>query len=167
MKGFDIYERIGQLLSIKPYRDLFQFTYVGNLPLGIYLPNTKIIPNITGFELGDILRQHHIYVTAARNEAAGMHHVEGMRCGLPVLFLNSGALPEYCGPYGIEFNLADFDQKLIEISERYPELQSKVRNCPYTSDWMAEKYENIFKKQNIYWIESIIATYNVSKDILY
>ena len=32
-----------------------------------------------------------------------MHHIEGALSGLPLIFRKSGALPEYCSDYGIEF----------------------------------------------------------------
>jgi len=32
MKGFDIYERLGLLLDVDPFKNLFDFTYIGNIP---------------------------------------------------------------------------------------------------------------------------------------
>ena len=32
------------------------------------------------------------------------------------------------------------------MRERYPELCQKVLDCPYTGDWMAAKYEALFKE---------------------
>jgi len=144
MKGFDIYERLDQLLEIEPFANMFEFTYIGNVPIGVNFTNTKVIPPIAGTDLANILRQHHIYLTAARNEVAGMHHIEGMRCGLPVLYLHSGALPEYCAPYGIEFTLTNFEEKLLEMYKRYLELKEEVLKCPYTGTWMAAQYEEVF-----------------------
>ncbi|MEM7532474.1 MAG: hypothetical protein AAF639_09865 [Chloroflexota bacterium] len=144
LKGFDIYERLDQLLAIKPYQDLFEFTYIGNIPLGVNFQHTKVIKPIAGAELADALRSQHVYLTAARHEAAGMHHVEGVRCGLPVLFINSGALPEYCHPYGIEFTLINFEQKLMEMHQNYTDYRIKVLDCPYSATWMAEQYEQMF-----------------------
>lgn len=145
-KGFDIYERLDLLLGAKPFSDLFEFTFIGNIPKGLQFKHTNTIEPVAGIELAQALKQNHIYLTASRNEPAGMHHIEGMRCGLPVLFLNSGAFPEYCTPYGIEFNLINFEQKLLEMQERYPQLCQKVLDCPYTGDWMAAKYEALFKE---------------------
>jgi len=146
MKGFDIYERLDQLLEVKPFKDLFEFTYIGNIPTGVFFKNTKVITPTTGINLANLLRQQHVYLTATRNEAAGMHHVEGMRCGLPVLYLSSGALPEYCAPYGIEFTLVNFEERLLKVHECYPELREKVLECPYAGVWMAAQYEKVFSK---------------------
>lgn len=145
-KGFDIYERLDLLLGTKPFSDLFEFAFIGNAPKGLHFKHTRVIQPLAGLELAQALKQHHIYLTATRNEPAGMHHIEGMCCGLPVLYLNSGALPEYCSPYGIEFNLINFEEKLLEMRECYPELCQKVLECPYTGNWMAAQYETLFKK---------------------
>jgi glycosyltransferase involved in cell wall biosynthesis len=144
MKGFDIYERLDQLLEFKPFKALFEFTYIGNIPMGVSFKNSKVIPPTSGIALAGHLRKHHIYLTAARNEAGGMHHIEGMRCGLPVLYLRSGALPEYCAPYGIGFTLTNFEEKLLEMYKAYPQLKEKVNKCPYTGTWMAAQYEKVF-----------------------
>lgn len=145
-KGFDIYERLDLLLQQLPYRDRFEFTYVGRLPLGLPLKNTHRIPPLHGRELAANIKEHHLYITAARNEAGGYHYIEAMRCGLPVLYLNSGSLPEYCAPYGIEFTLVNFEQKLMEAHRRFEELHKKVLECPYTARDMSAQYEKLFLK---------------------
>ena len=37
-----------------------------------------------------------------------MHHIEGILCGLPIIYRESGALPEYCKKYGISFKNEKF-----------------------------------------------------------
>jgi len=144
MKGFDIYERLDQLLEREPFKSKFDFTYIGNKPLGVRFSNTKVLKPLNGEVLAKQLKKNHVYITAARNEGAGMHHIEGMRCGLPVLYLRTGALPEYCFPYGIEFTLINFEDKLLEMYKRYSELREKVLECPYSGKRMARKYEELF-----------------------
>ena len=145
-KGFDIYERLDLLLGTDPFRELFEFTVIGNVPKGLHFKHTRRIEPLTGTELARALKEHHVYITASRNEGAGMHHIEGMRCGLPILYLDSGALPEYCSPYGIEFTLINFEEKLLEMLELYPNLRQKVLDCPYTDSWMAAQYKALFEK---------------------
>ena len=145
LKGFDIYERLDQMLGVEPFRDLFEFTYIGNIPLGVSFQNTSVIPPLFGSDLAQALKKQHVYLTAVRHEPAGMHHIEGMRCGLPVLYLHSGALPEYCAPYGIGFTLVDFEKRLLEMRERYLDLQETVLDCPYTGSRMAAEYEALFQ----------------------
>ena len=144
MKGFDIYERLDQMLAQSPWKEQFDFTFIGNIPLGVAFRNTRVIPPLFGVELARTLKEHHVYITAARHEPAGSHYIEAMRCGLPVLHLDSGALPEYCAPYGVAFTLVDFEQRLLEIRDRYMELSAKTPDCPYTATNMAAEYEALF-----------------------
>lgn len=145
-KGFDIYERFDLLLGMEPFSDLFEFTFVGNMPKGLHFKNTKVVSPLYGNELANAIRMNHIYLTASRNEAAGMHHIEGMCCGLPVLYLNSGALPEYCCKFGIEFNLVNFEEKLLKMRESYHTLRERVLSVPYKANWTASQYETLFCK---------------------
>jgi hypothetical protein len=144
MKGFDVYERLDDLLGGPPYRDLFEFTYIGQLPFGWRFRHARVMTPLSGRALADELKRHHVYVTGARKEAGGMHHIEGMRCGLPVLYLNSGALPEYCASYGVEFDLSNFESRLEQMREDYPAIRKAVTACPYSGDAMAQRYEQVF-----------------------
>jgi glycosyltransferase involved in cell wall biosynthesis len=145
LKGFDIYERLDQLLGIMPYKDLFEFYFIGNLPLGLKFYYSQSLPPAWGKDLGSLLRSMHIYLSAARNEASGQHHIEGMCCGLPVMYLNSGALPEYCQGFGVEFNLVNFEEKLNEIRSKYAQIYPAVLKCPYSGEKMALNYESLFQ----------------------
>ena len=146
MKGFDVYERLDHLLKISPFKDFFGFTYVGNLPFFVEFQNTRVIQPLSGIELARILKQHHIYVTAARHEPGGNHYIEAIRCGLPVLYLRSGSLPEYCATYGVEFTLANFEEKLLEMRKRYLELSQSTQQCNYTGERITAQYEKLFKE---------------------
>jgi glycosyltransferase involved in cell wall biosynthesis len=145
-KGFDIYERLDQLLDTNPFKDLFEFTYVGNLPVGVTFKNTRSVSPLHDLELAKVLKQHHVYVTAARCEPGGNHYVEAMGCGLPTLFLKSGSLPEYCSNYGVGFTLVDFEKRLLEMFDRYGELRQKVLGYSHSGTSMASQYEALFKR---------------------
>ena len=65
------------------------------------------------------MKKHHGYITASINEPGGNHQNEGALCGLPLLYSNSGCLPEYCDGYGIKFSKSNFENKLIEFFQNY------------------------------------------------
>ena len=139
-KGFDIYQRIDQLLAADPWRGRIAFTYVGNLPQGFRFENAAHVAPLDGTALADELRRHHVYLTATQNEPAGMHHSEGANCGLPLLYRDSGALPEYCQGYGVMFSGDDFEAKLGEMMASYATWGEKIRTYPHDSRKMVTDY---------------------------
>lgn len=142
-KGFDIYEKLGALGSIEDLK--IEFSYIGRIPDNIEFKGIKIVPPLSGEKLAGKLKSNHIYVTGSINEPAGMHHIEGAMCGLPLLYRNSGALPEYCAGFGVMFEgVNDFEDKLKEMIERYDYYYDKLVEYPYNSVLMCQKYENIF-----------------------
>ena len=70
-------------------------------------------------ELGNALRNNHAYITASMNEPGGNHQNEGINCGLPALYRNSGCMKEYCEGFGIEFNQDNLFSKLDELINNY------------------------------------------------
>ncbi|GAI22582.1 unnamed protein product, partial [marine sediment metagenome] len=63
-------------------------------------------------------------------------------CGLPLLYRNSGALPEYCKGFGVMFDgVYDLREKLIEIIGEYDFLFDKMEHYPYKARNMCENYE--------------------------
>lgn len=145
-KGHDVYKKIDELLSNQKFRDEFSFTIIGNIPNTIKYKNTVVLGPLSGVRLAAELQKHHVYVTASLNEPGGMHHIEGALCGLPILYINSGALPEYCAPYGLEFNANNLEQKLNEMRIRYSEFIVALKSYPYTASKMAKEYLAFIKR---------------------
>ncbi len=145
MKGLDIYERLDDMMSIPKWRDRLTFTYIGNLPSGTRFANASHVAPLNGKALADELRRHHAYVTASRNEPAGMHHIEGALCGLPLLYSESGALPEYCTGFGVGFTPDTFETALQELLADYPGLHAAMASYNNTADRMCAQYITRFE----------------------
>ena len=143
-KGFDIYEQIDQLIDKKFSGYNIQFTYIGKLPENFEFQNTKHIKPISGEELAKEIKKSHIYVTGSINEPSGNHHIEGAQCGLPLLYINSGGIPEYCRGFGVMFDKENFTTKLEEIINNYEMYASKILNYERNAIKMAEEYETFF-----------------------
>jgi hypothetical protein len=145
LKGFDVYRRLDEMMAGEPWRDRLEFTYVGNAPDAAreQLRHVRFVAPLDGTALAAELRSHHGYLTASRNEPGGMHHVEGAMCGLPLVYRRSGALPEYCGPYGVGFDgPTDVESALEEFRTRYRDLAAGMAGYPYdaartTSRWLS------------------------------
>ena len=102
LKGFHIYNKIDKLLDNR--KDI-EFTFIGNYNEKYKPNNIKILPPCTGKDLGNLLRKNDIYLTATQYEPGAMHYVEGLSCGLPVLYcINGGGAHEVCKVAGEEFN---------------------------------------------------------------
>ncbi len=144
MKGFDVYEKLDNLLSNKSWKDKLKFTYIGNLPNGFYFKNSKQINPISGKSLGYELSKHHLYISGSINEPAGMHHIEGILCGLPIIFRKSGALPEYCNKYGVSFENNNFLPALEIMIENYSKYKKNILNYQNNSVKMTDQYLDLF-----------------------
>ena len=133
MKGFDIYSKLDQELD---KRNDIKFTYIGRYNEKYNPKKTKIIPPLYGKALGDELRKHDIYLTAARWEGCGMHHIEGASCGLPVLYhKEGGGINESCKNYGIEYcDICSLIEGIHELKYNYQEYIKKI---PY--DYLSMK----------------------------
>jgi glycosyltransferase involved in cell wall biosynthesis len=122
------------------------FTYIGNAPKEFTFRNSSVVAPLSGIDLGEALREHHVYVTGSRNEPGSMHQVEGMMCGLPVVFRDSGALPEYCEGFGEIFNgPEDVEEALQRMFENYAKWRGKIDQVSLSSDNMALGHYKLFQ----------------------
>ena len=147
MKGFDIYLHLDKMIGTMEWRNKIRFTYIGNVPKGISMPNSEIISPLSGKELQDKLSEMNVYVTGSINEPAGMHHIEGALCGLPLLYRLSGALPEYCHQFGVPFlGKDDFCDSLTKMIKNYDKYKNKMKLYENTASNMNRSYVMLFKK---------------------
>lgn len=141
MKGFDVYMKLDKLLN---RMNNIKFTFIGRYNKKYHPENTTLIEPLYGIELGNELRKHDMYITAARWEACGMHHIEGAMCGLPVLFhKDGGGINELCKNYGYEYyNILTLMEGIKIIQENYEQYKRKI---PY--DYLNDKrcFEEYYK----------------------
>lgn len=143
-KGFDVYTKLDKLISSKKWQNKISFTYIGNLPKNFKFENTKVIKPLSGENLAEAIKKNHIYLTASLNEPSGNHHIEGAQCGLPLLYIDSGGIPEYCSGFGEVFDKYNFEQKLEKLIHEYPESVENMKNYPNNSFIMCTEFENFF-----------------------
>ena len=145
-KGFEIYSELDNMISNEELNLDINFTYIGNVPNNFKFQNSTLLKPLSGKELANRLKEHHIYLTASLFEPSGNHHIEGAQCGLPILFINSGGLPEYCDGYGVMFESSDFKNKLEYLIDNYDKYLMKVREYPRNSETMSREYLNYFEE---------------------
>ena len=147
MKGFDVYGLLDDMTTQSQWRDVMSFTYVGNVPSDFKFRNARQILPMAGDALADELRRHHVYITASINEPAGLHHIEGALCGLPIIYRNSGGLPEYCKGYGVEFETAeDVPEAINRMRYTYDSWRDVLNTYEHTESRMVNDYLALFDK---------------------
>ena len=146
MKGFDVYQRLDSLLSTSDWKNKVEFTYIGNLPKGFSFKNTKHLSPMNGRKLALELSKNDLYISASINEPAGMHHIEGILCGLPIIYRNSGALPEYCRDFGVSFENQDFLPALKKMIKDYSKFKKNIIQYPHDSEKMTSEYLTLFSQ---------------------
>jgi glycosyltransferase involved in cell wall biosynthesis len=144
-KGFLDYKFIDELLENHNWKNKLKFTYIGNLNKEFDFKNIKTMPPLDGAELSREIKNHHIYITASINEPSGNHHIEAAQCGLPILYKQSGGIPEYCEDFGISFN-DDLEEKLKLIIENYDDLKHKMEKYSLNSAKMSNQFLELFQK---------------------
>lgn len=142
-KGFKEYEMLDRLLEHQYWKNLIEFTYIGNLPLNFEFKNAKVVPPLSGKDLANELRKNHGYITASSNEPSGNHHIEAAQCGLPILYKSSGGIPEYCSGYGEELN-NNFEESIKKFIDNYYIHQKNMTNYPFDSKIMCKEFLDIF-----------------------
>jgi hypothetical protein len=146
-KGFDFYLTLDDLIEKAEWKNKIEFTYIGNIPQKANFKNSSIIKPLSGAFLADEIKKNHIYITGSINEPSGNHHIEASQCGLPVLYINSGGILEYCNNYGVMFNnKEDFEEKLLNLIENYSTFSKKLESYPFSASKMSSDYLNLFEK---------------------
>jgi glycosyltransferase involved in cell wall biosynthesis len=143
-KGFDIYSRLDTLLENSAWRSRIDFTYVGNLPKDFEFKYAKHVTPLSGLSLANELKKHDIYITASLNEPSGNHHIEAAQCGLPLLYIDSGGIPEYCHSYGLMFSDFNFEEKLLDMITNYEKYKNNMQKYPFNANKMCSDYLNLF-----------------------
>lgn len=143
-KGFDTYNILDEIVKNDFYGYDLSFTYIGKIPKNYKFINSNYITPLSGNELADEIKKHHIYVTGSLNEPSGNHHIEGAQCGLPLLYINSGGIPEYCNGYGVMYDIENFKEKLKEIIINYDVYKNAIKTYKNDSQVMSKEYEEFF-----------------------
>lgn len=141
MKGLSLYTALDELLVKSSWREKIEFTYIGNVSRKFDFKHTRTIRPIFGRDLARELRRHHVYITGSLNEPGGNHQNEGILSGLPIIYINSGSMHEYCEGFGIAITGSqDLASALEKMLEGYGSFRTKIPTFPHTSTNMVNNY---------------------------
>lgn len=149
-KGFKIYKYLDKNLDFSRY----EMTFIGNSPIKFI--NINRIRPLKSKELAEQLKQHDIFISAAKNESCSNALIEALACGLPSVVINSGSNAELVNNKDLIFhNEHDIIEKIEKIVRNYEFYQKNITllNLEETGkmyyDFCNRIYED-FKKQKYY-----------------
>ena len=141
LKGFDDYLRIDSELE---GRHDVEVTLYGRAREDARFRNIREGGAHRRRPLARRLRSSHALLQLARWETCSNALLEGINCGLPPIYLDSGSNKEIAEPYGVEFR-GDFSAAVDELRDRYDELQARTRANPYRMPAVARRYVEILE----------------------
>ncbi len=152
MKGFAEYAALDALIASGELPGV-ELWIIGRWPADIVWKSARTFPPCAGPALAGLLRQCHGYITASRWEPGGMHFIEGLQCGLPLLYHeDGGGICELGKKHGLGFRepstssgqaLKDAVKTFIA---RYGEHRASVLAHPPSGDAMCIAYREIVQR---------------------
>lgn len=145
MKGFRVYQQIDELIAAGRLPGV-ELWIIGRWPREITWSAARTLPPATGVALATLLRQCHVYVTASQFEPGGMHFIEGLQCGTPIIFHeDGGGIVELARRYGLGFR-GDVIAAIDSIRARYAEFRAKLLAEPPSGDRMCIAYREVIQE---------------------
>jgi glycosyltransferase involved in cell wall biosynthesis len=144
-KGFDVYRAIDELACDR-LAGKIELHVIGRWPSDLKWKSAKTHPPASGAELAALLRNCHAYVSASRHEPGAMHVVEGLQCGLPLLFhRDTGGTVEQGRESGVEIGDA-LEHSLEELRASHSRLRKKLLADPPSGSRMSAAYQAILTR---------------------
>lgn len=120
-KGFATYAWLDRHLDFTR----FEYTFLGQSPVAF--TRIRTVRPVASREVGRLLREHDIYVTASAHESCSNALLEALACGLPALYLESGSNGELVGDGGRPFTSAvDALSQLERLVDEYDQRRSLI-----------------------------------------
>ena len=144
-KGFGLYRRIDEAIASGELPDA-ELWVIGRWPQEIRWQRARTFPPGVGDTLARLLRHCHVYVTGSKHEPGAMHPVEGLQCGLPLLYDDqTGGTVELGRKYGLELS-ENVAESISEMREVYRDLRHRVLLDPPSGDAMCLTYRRLIQR---------------------
>jgi len=141
-KGFAEYKKIDKIIkNITGVKGI----YVGNLPQGFVFENIKSMPPMDHQALSDLYNRVDFMLALSKHETCSNALIEGLACGLPVIYSASGANEEIARSCGIAYS-GNFHSDLAILRKRYDDLQFEASRLNFSIKNVADQYEMLFYK---------------------
>ena len=135
-KGFPAYREVDAAFVGR--RDV-ELSLIGRAPAGLKLRSIRVRGARRSSRLAEYLKRQHVLLQLTQWESCSNALIEGLNCGLPAVYLESGANPEMAEPYGVPYR-GDLDDALTELLPRYDEIYAALPGNPYRIELVAPQY---------------------------
>ncbi len=145
-KGFDVYAAMDEAIASGRAKG-FELWIVGRWPSKIQWHAARTFPAVSGQKLAGLLRGAHAYVSASRFEPGAMHPVEGIQCGLPLLYhVDSGGTVGVGEKFGLCLG-DDVAASMRALQEAYARVRQNVLMNPPSGDRMCLEYRHTIQRE--------------------
>jgi hypothetical protein len=138
-KGFSDYVAIDRELA---GRTDVHVELVGRMPDGMAFSTIRYRGPKGARALARILRCSHVLLQLARFETCSNALIEGLNCGLPAIYLDSGSNRELAGAYGVPFE-GDLDAAIAALTPRYAEIVERLPSNPFRASLVVPRYTDL------------------------
>lgn len=147
-KGYDVYYELNKYCK---NRDDMELVIIGRKFADGFIDPPVVIGPYKGIELADRLSNCDIYITASKYDSCPMHLLEGISCGLPVIYLDHpGGVKDICDlsndAIGEGFKtVAECIKKIEVIKIRYDYYYNNIiNNIDLYNSGCYAKYAGLF-----------------------
>lgn len=135
-KGFEDYAAVDAALGSR--RDV-HVSLVGRVPDGLRFQRIQVHAPRGRDALARLLKQQHVLLQLARFETCSNALIEGINCGLPAIFLDSGSNAEIAQNYGVRYD-GDWNAAVDAIRDQYSAITARVSHNPFRVSIVGPQY---------------------------
>jgi glycosyltransferase involved in cell wall biosynthesis len=140
-KGFPEFEKIDRALA--DVRDV-ELSLVGQKPDGVEFTHIRHLPPRPARRLAVLLKDQHVLLHLARLETCSNALIEGINCGLPPIYLDSGSNEELATECGVRYD-GDFFAAVEAVRDRYDGLVARCAENPYRLSTVLPRYLDVLE----------------------
>jgi glycosyltransferase involved in cell wall biosynthesis len=141
-KGFEDYLAIDRQLQGR--RDVV-VSLVGRTPPGLRFRSITVYPAQRRAGLARILKRSHVVLQLARYETCSNALIEGINCGLPAIYLDSGSNAEIAACYGVRYE-GNWDAALEAVRAGYTEYVERLHSNPFRISVVGPRYVEVMRQ---------------------
>ncbi len=143
-KGYDIYAQIDEMIADKELEGVM-LRVIGRWPDDLKWRSAEALGPLHGHALAEKLRESDVYINASRWEPCGMSQVEGIQCGLPLLYhRDGGGVTDVGRECGVEFT-DDLKAAIEEMRRNFDTYHDRALSLDLGGDRMCMEFARLVR----------------------